>query len=114
MLWVQSFLQFLGDALRPIRRVSGVAQELGISVIGIAGIAAIRNDHGWVWAALFVAAGLASAVRHRACPPRTSTRAVNEMVQFGPSRVKALDNDSVASLDGDGGRQPLRPSQLKR
>ena len=54
MIWIESFLQFAGDALRPVRRVSGIAQELGISVVGIAGIAVIVNEHGGLWGAVAV------------------------------------------------------------
>jgi hypothetical protein len=39
---------------------------------------------------------------------------VNEMVQFGPSRVKGLDNDGGAASTVTEAVSPLRPSQLKR
>jgi hypothetical protein len=56
---VVSLVQFVGHALRPGRRVTGIAQELGISFLGAAGVIAIWRTHGGLWALLTVVALLA-------------------------------------------------------
>ena len=38
---IEAVVQFFGEALRPVRRVRGVAQEFGIGIVGAAGVLAI-------------------------------------------------------------------------
>jgi hypothetical protein len=56
--FIESLLQFAGDSLRPMRRAGGIAQELGISFLGVAGVLWVLRTHGGLWAAVTVLAVL--------------------------------------------------------
>jgi hypothetical protein len=53
---IEAVVQFFGEALRPVRRVRGVAQEFGIGIVGAAGVLAIWRSFGGLWAAFTVVA----------------------------------------------------------